>query len=581
MTYRLHAYGKPRQVLSAVLPFVLIGCTAVPIASKFALAQSGEQVPILTPGIGDSSDSQLMFELMIAELAGRRGQLDVAMSGYIRAAERTTDPRVADRAAKLAVYGRQWSEAERMARRWLGLEPDSIEGRELLAQVLLRQDKTIEAIAEFKYVLENAEDRDESTEQVLGQLQREPNREQSVNVLEALGREFPDDARFPLGVARLRLAENNREAALQAIDQAITIEPTLSPVVLLRAQILSALGRPAEGFATVEAALAEDPDNRDMRLGYAQLMVEAGRYDDVGAELEKIFALADGDGDVLLSISLLALESRRIEAADGYLQALLETGEFPDEANFYLARIRDQQQEYAEAIEFYNSVGNSELGITAQIRAAELLGITGDIEAGRDKLQTLAATLPNPSLQPRIITAESRILQEGGQSAEAVEVLTEGLARFPDNAEMLYARALAADRVGNAGMLESDLARLIQMEPDNAHALNALGYHLVDANIRLDEAADYLEKAIALQPNDAAIMDSVGWLRYRQGNFAEAAELLRAAYGLFPDGEIAAHLGEVLWVDGREAEAKDVWEKGLAASPDHEKILQVMRKFLE
>ena len=278
---------------------------------------------------------------------------------------------------------------------------------------------------------------------------------------------------------------------------------------------------------------------------------------------------------------MLALESRRIEAADGYLQALLETGEFPDEANFYLARIRDQQQEYAEAIEFYNSVGNSELGITAQIRAAELLGITGDIEAGRDKLQSLAATLPNPSLQPRIITAESRILQEGGQSAEAVEVLTEGLARFPDNAEMLYARALAADRVGNAGMLESDLARLIQMEPDNAHALNALGYHLVDTNIRLDEAADYLEKAIALQPNDAAIMDSVGWLRYRQGNFAEAAELLRAAYGLFPDGEIAAHLGEVLWVDGREAEAKEVWEKGLAASPDHEKILQVMRKFLE
>lgn len=581
MTYRLHAYGTPRQVLSAVLPFVLIGCTAVPIASKSALAQSSEQAPTLTPGIGDSSDSQLMFELMIAELAGRRGQLDVAMSGYIRAAERTTDPRVADRAAKLAVYGRQWSEAERMSRLWLKLEPDTIEGRELLSQVLLRQEKTIEAIAEIKYVLENADDRDAATQQLLGQMQRDPNTEQSVNVLEALGREFPDDARFPLGVARLRLAENNRDAALQAIDQALLIEPTSSPVVLLRAQILNELGRPAEGFAAVESALAEDPDNRDMRLGYAQLMVEAGRYDDVGAELEKLFAQADGDGEVLLTISLLALDSRRIDAADGYLRALLETGEFPDEANFYLARIRDQQQEYAEAIDFYNTVGNSELGITAQIRAAELLGITGDLEAGRDKLQSLAATIPNPSIQPRIITAESRLLQQAGQSEEAVEVLSEGLTRFPDNAEMLYARALAADRIGNADMLESDLARLIQMEPDNAHALNALGYHLVDSNIRLDEAATYIEKAIALLPNDAAIMDSLGWLRYRQGKFAEAAELLRAAYGLFPDGEIAAHLGEVLWVDGRESEAQEVWENGLVTSPDHEKILQVMRKFLE
>ena len=585
MTYHLRACGKPRQVFSAVLPFVLIGCTAVPMAPTLALAQTAEQTPApalaLTPGIGDSSDSQLMFELMIAELAGRRGQLDVAMTGYIRAADRTTDPRVAERASRLAVYGRQWPEAERMARRWLTLEPDAIEARESLAQVLLRQEKTIEAIAELKYVLENTDDRAKSTQQLLGDLQRDSNTEQGVNVLEALGREFPDDAQFPLGVARLRLGENNREAALQAIDQAMALEPGLSQVVLLRAQILNALGRPAEGFATVESALADDPDNRDMRLGYAQLMVEAGRYDDVGAELEKVYAAADGDGEVLLTISLLALDSRRIDAADRYLQSLLETGEFPDQANFYLARIRDQQQEFAEAIEFYEAVGNSELGITAQIRAAELLSVTGDLEGGRDKLQMLAAAIPDLSIQPRIITAESRILQEAGESEEAVKVLTEGLTRFPDNAEILYARALAADRVGDTDMLETDLTRLIQMEPDNAHALNALGYHLADANIRLEEAEDYLEKAVQLAPNDAAIMDSLGWLRYRQGNYKEAAELLRTAYALFPDGEIAAHLGEVLWVDGREPEAKEVWEKGLAVAPDHEKILQVMQKFIE
>lgn len=574
MGQRAVARGKPRQFLSALLPFILIGCTAAPMAPKMARAQ--------TPaGAGDSSDSQLMFELMIAELAGRRGQLDVAMAGYIRAADRTTDPRVADRAARLAVYGRQWPEAERMARRWLELEPEAMEARETLAQVLLRQEKTLEAISELKYVLENTDDRPASMQQLLGELQRDPNTEQSVAVLEALGGEFPDDARFPLGVARLRLAENNREAALEAIDQAMALEPTMSPVVLLRAQILNALGRPAEGFATVESALADDPENRDMRLGYAQLMVEAGRYDDVGAELEKVYAVADGNGEVLLTISLLALDARRIDAADRYLQSLLETGEFPDQANFYLARIRDQQQKFTEAIEFYEAVGNSQLGINAQIRAAELLSVTGDLEAGRDKLQMLAATVPDPAIQPRIITAESRILQEAGDSEEAVRILSEGLTRFPDNSEILYARALAADRVGNTDMLETDLARLIKMEPDNAHALNALGYHFADANIRLDEAAEYLEKAVQLEPNDAAIMDSLGWLRYRQGNYEEAVELLRTAYALFPDGEIAAHLGEVLWVDGRESEAKEVWEKGLATTPDHEKILQVMQKFIE
>jgi len=159
--------------------------------------------------------------------------------------------------------------------------------------------------------------------------------------------------------------------------------------------------------------------------------------------------------------------------------------------------------------------------------------------------------------------------------------LSEGLTRFPDNAEILYARALAADRAGDPSMLETDLSRLIQLEPDNAHALNALGYHFADNNIRLDEAAEYLEKAIQLEPNDAAIMDSLGWLRYRQGNYSEAADLLQKAYTLFPDGEIAAHLGEVLWVDGREPEARQVWEKALVVTPDHELILQVMQKYIE
>jgi len=596
MTYRLR-FIKPeffstvssRQILSAVLPFILFGCTAVPMAPKIALAQSSGESSnanaagsgVLVEGAGDSSDSQLMFELMIAELAGRRGQLDVAMTGYIRAADRTNDPRVADRASRLAVYGRQWQEAERMAKRWQDLEPESIEAHEILAQVLLAQDKTLDAIGELKYVLEHSEDRAQSMQQLLNELQRAPNIEQSVTVLEALSGEFPDDAQFPLGVARLRLMSNDREAALSAVDQAIAIEPTLSPAVLLRAQILNALGRPSEGFATVEAALADDPTNQDMRLGYAQLMVEAGRYDDVGVELEKLFESANGNSEVLLTISLLALDARRIEAADRYLQSLLATGEFPDQANFYLARIRDQQQEYAEAITYYDAVGNSELGLTAQIRAAELLSITGDLEAGRDKLQLLAAAVPDPSVQTRIITAESRMLQEAGDSEEAVRVLSEGLTRFPDNAEILYARALAADRAGDPSMLETDLSRLIQLEPDNAHALNALGYHFADNNIRLDEAAEYLEKAIQLEPNDAAIMDSLGWLRYRQGNYSEAADLLQKAYTLFPDGEIAAHLGEVLWVDGREPEARQVWKKALVVTPDHELILQVMQKYIE
>lgn len=224
---------------------------------------------------------------------------------------------------------------------------------------------------------------------------------------------------------------------------------------------------------------------------------------------------------------------------------------------------------------------SGELGITAQIRSAELLGITGELEKGRQKLRQLAAAAPNPALQPRFLTAESRMLQSAGETSEAVSVLTDGLTRFPGDADLLYARALAAEKNDDDDMMIADLNTLIEADPNNAHALNALGYHYADSNIELEEAEVLLVKANALLPNDPAIMDSLGWLRYRQGRLDEAVTILKAAYQLYPDAEIAAHLGEALWLSGEEAEARQLLEEALLSAPADDKLLQVMQKYIE
>ena len=581
-----------QQLLPGVLPLALLGCSSMSMNAGTALAQASDgganpsqvdarQAAQLLDNPGGQMDSQLMFELMIAELAGRRGQLDIALAGYLRASERTDDPRVSERAARLAIYGRQWAEAENAVRRWIRLDPDAEESAGILAQALLRQGKLEEAAEQYVAIVGQANNTEQAIRTLQLELQQSDGATQSLTIMQAVLSAYPEQAQAHLGVARAQLANNERKLALETVGNALDREPGNTDALLLRAQILNASGRPDEGFASIETAINDNPDDLALRLGHARLLVEAGRYDEVGEHLDFLYDAAPDQPDTLLTISLLALDARRIERAKTFLTQLLGTGQYQDQANFYLARISDQQKDYESAIAFYEAVQPGELQLNAQIRIAELQGLTGNLEEGRNRLRSMAATVPNPALQRQLITAESRMLQKAGESAEAVTVLSDGLSRFPDNTDLLYSRALAAESAGDTAMMMDDLTRLIELEPDNAHALNALGYHFASNNIELERAEGLLVKANDLLPNDPAIMDSLGWLRYRQGQFDEAIELLRKAYKLYPDPEIAAHLGEVLWLNGAEQEARQLLEKALIESPDDNHLQQVMQKFIE
>ncbi|MFK8082213.1 MAG: tetratricopeptide repeat protein [Granulosicoccus sp.] len=568
------------KALSAIVPIFLLGCSSIPFTPTPALAQS--ELPATKASDTQSDmDSQLMYELMIAELAGRRGQLDVAMDGYLRASENTDDPRVSERATRLALFGRQWVKAEQAARRWIKLDPGNSEAPQLLAQTLLRQDKTDDVAQLYIEQITASDNRRQALRDVQVDLQRNEKPQVSVSVMTRLVNAFDNESEAFLGLARAFVANSDTDAALGAVETAVQISPDDTNSLLLRAQILSGTGKPDEAFDSLAVALASNPDDKNLRLGYAQLLVAGGRYDEVGPVLDRIRTDSATDPDALLSISLLAIESRRIDQARRFLEDLLASGEHADQANFYLARINDDQQNFAQAISYYDAVMQSDLQFTSQLRAAELTAQIGNLEEGRERLQTLAASVQNPTVQPRLVAVESRMLQNANEDAEALNVLNAGLARYPDDADLLYARALAANSAGDDTAMVVDLNRLIEIDSENAHALNALGYYYADENIELDLAEELLVKANALLPDDPAIMDSLGWLRFRQGEYEEAIELLRLAYQQFPDPEIAAHLGEALWLSGARNEARTLIEAALQSSPGDERLLSVQNNIFK
>jgi len=567
----------PRRIAPAMLPALLLGCSAVPMAPGNALAQdAAQQTPPLAPDVvfappsrGTTDDAQLMFEIMISELAGRRGRLDIALEGYAAAAARTDDTRVAERATRLAIFARRWDAAGAALLRWRALDGTAVEPLELQAQVLMRRQRPDEAAERFIEVVERSDDADLALSELGALLQGDPDPVSAMGVAEALVARYPDAAPARLVVARLALVSGDRDTAVAALDAALERDPDNADAVQVRARLQAAEGDRDGAFALLAAAIERNPDDLPLQVGRAQLLVEAGLIDRARTALGALGDVAVDDADTLLAIGELAMRVEEPALAAGWFSRLLVLGEYRDQAHFQLARIADVGGNATEAIAGYDAVMSQELFVPAQTRAAELVAARGDIDAARDRLTTLRGMVVDPAMQAQLIGTEGRLLQRAGESEEALALLSDGLENFPDSGDLRYARALAAEGAGQPEVLVDDLQRLIAAEPDNAQALNALGYHYAQRDERLDEASELLEKASALLPDDPAVMDSLGWLRFRQDDTDEAIRLLSRALSILPDAEIAAHLGEALWVAGRRDEARQVWGEALADAPDH------------
>ena len=518
-----------------------------------------------------------LYQLLVAEVAGYRGEYSTALEKYVDMALKTRDAGVAQRAAMLAVYLKRYEEALTTSKIWVEQEPDSIEARRYLSEQLLRIGdmeqaivhmeaiKNLGGLANFESFAYSAANMDDKGREVL---------------LEAMSRmlaEYPGDEQLMFSKAVLLEQSGQLEEALQLANQLLVSKKDIN-VIVLKVNALKDLLRTDEALVFLESTLEELADKRRLRLIYARMLFEAERLVDAEKQYEQVHQQAPNDSDILFALALISMEQGKDESAKGYLNQMIRFNRRANEAHYYLGSIADKNDKIPQAISEYKMVGPGREYLAAQVRIAALLADQDRLDDARAHLENQRAN--NPDRYNRLVMIEGQLLSERGHEAEFFELLEMVIKKQPENVELLYFRAMTGQSLGRLDVLEQDLLRVIEIDPGNADAMNALGYTLADQTDRHDEALILIERALEIKPNEAAFIDSLGWVQYRLENYKDAVTNLRKALSLFDNDEVAAHLGEVLWVSGEQQEARNVWQKALDARPDSDILKRVIKRFV-
>ena len=519
-----------------------------------------------------------VYQLLIAEMAVNIGDTQLAIDNFLALALSQDDPKIAERAVRIAVYGQDFAAAQIAAERWIELEPDRSEASQVISAIYIRQDNADLAYHYIDRVINAQPDiSDQTFVTILGLLAREQSSETLLTVSKRIADNYSGYAYANFLHGHLSSNADRAEETLEYLDKALAIKE-IPDAHALRAKALIKLDRNEEAVISLQRAVLTQPNNKPLRLSYARLLVDIKEYERARMEFEKLHLLAPEDTDLLYTLGLLSLESRRFDAAEDYFTKLLNSGKRKGESQYYLGRIFQSKGQYPQAIDWYKKVNNGEYRFDAQIRSAQLMALLGDTDGALDYLKKISeASHTEPSLV-RIYLTQGEILNQAKRHKDAIKAFSKGLEIIPGSTDLLYARGLTGERIGNVELLEGDMRTILKTEPDNAHALNALGYTLADLTDRIEEAYQYIKRAIEISPEEPAFIDSYGWINYRMGNYEEAIRQLRKALSIMEDGEIAAHLGEVLWVSGQQQQALDVWNRTLSTSPDNPYILETMQR---
>jgi tetratricopeptide (TPR) repeat protein len=560
-----------RLIVPALFGLLLVGCAQQP--SNGPSAESRPEI-VATP----SPEESPLYGLMVGEVAAQRGDYQTGLERYYAAAQVERDPRLAERATHFGLYTDDLALALEAAKLWRELAPDNRLVVRIIANLELRLGNVDEGVAELRSFLAGEPDLGEAFAQMTALLVRLPDKAMALDVAGRLAADYPAqaEAHFAHGAvarhaARLNLAESE-------MADAVRLRPDWIQARINLAQVMVALGQHDAALETLAAGVKVVPESRDLRLAYARLLMNRERVHEAVAQFEAVAAANPGDPDILYALALLSLETKQLKEAERYFLELEQTDGRADDARFFLGRLEAQRENFAAAIDWYGQVGGGEYVDEAQIQVAAVLARQGRLDEALGRVRSLRDA--KPELRVRLLLVEGELLADADRESEAMSLYDAALAETPDADDLLYARAMLAERIDRLDLLEQDLRTLIQRDPKNASALNALGYTLADRTTRYDEALDLIRRAFEVRPEDAAIIDSMGWVHFRIGDNQAALNYLRDAYARSQDPEIAAHLGEVLWVNGEQQQAREIFEEALRAHPDNEVLKRTVDRFL-
>ncbi|HYC45449.1 MAG TPA: tetratricopeptide repeat protein [Burkholderiales bacterium] len=522
--------------------------------------------------------AELMQKMMLAEVALQRGQPQIAVPAYLELARETRDPRVAQRATEVAWNARFVEAAIEAAGIWLKADPQNSRARQVLAALLANEQKLGEAREHFaQWLATDPDGVGQSFLQLSTLLARNKDRKAVFELMRELAQPYPNVPEARLAVAQAAWNAGEEQAALDESAAGLKLRPDWELAALFHAQALQRRSND-QALAFLEEFLKAHPQAKDARLNYARLLVAAKRPAEARKQFEALVEQFPKNADVIMAVALLAMQANDFDAAEAQLKRALDSGYGePDVARLYMGQLNEERKRFDEALKWYAAVQPGEQYLNAQIRYAGVLAKLGKLPDARKHLRQASASSTQERLQ--LTQAEAQLLRDANSYKEAFELLGEALKKMPDSPDLLYDHAMAAEKLDRIDILETNLRRVIKLRPDHAHAYNALGYTFADRNQRLEEARQLIEKALSLSPNDAFIMDSMGWVLYRLGRNKEALEHLQRAYELRPDAEIAAHFGEVLWVEGQHDRARKVWAEALKDNAQNDALQNVVKRF--
>lgn len=561
--------------------FSLSGCAVSPESAPETESKITTSQEALAPRANTNSviDEEVLYLLMAAEMAGQRNQYDLALDAYLQAAKRVDDARIAERAVKIGMFIKDEKRTREALEIWLAKDPENLPARKFAVLLAIKNADRKAAVENLDAIFQDDPAGFENGMlEIIKMLEKEDRSQFVFDVLEDLNQLHPEQSSLLFLQAVVASVLHNNDLAQQKIAQVLELQPDWNKAIIFQAQLAGRSGDMPKARQYLEKAVKQAPSDKQLRKMLLEVLVNTGAFEDATRLCQSVLDDNPEDGETLFTMAVIYMQQNQVDKAEGYLEKALNSPDWEGQASFYLGKIESEKQRPEKALKWFDRAAENGYGFEADMAAVSVLLNQKMLNDAESRIKKMEANYPEQHL--RILMMKAEMYNHWGKQQEAYDLLSQVLKDSPENRDVLYARALIAERLDKLDVVEADLLKILDKNPDDVGALNALGYTLTDRTLRFDEAEKYLRKALQLQPDEAVVIDSYGWLQFKQGKFDVALEYLKKAFDKQPENEIAAHIAEVLWVTGKQKEAKEFFEPIFKKFPDDEYLLRFKNRFL-
>ena len=562
-----------------LITFMLTGCMSQSRAQT-TLTSNKDIISRSNTAVNQTQEVAIMTMILAGEIAVQYGNIAVAASYMNEAAKLSNDPALSERSARLSVSAQELSGSIAAVERWSRNQPSNKEAQHLLAVLYMRKGREGDAIQVISSLIKGAKNSTDIFNVISSLLQKETNKAAGISLLEKIAKKHSSDKNAQLALAQLYIKSKKYDQGLKVLEQLLKQKPTWNKAILLKASILQDQGKTEDALNFLYSVIKAQPKSYFMRSAYARLLVDAKKFNPAIKEFEKLRKVKPNDNTTNFPLAMLYLQNKELKKSKVILKGVMKNSSNIADSNkaaYFIGQIEEEQRNFAEAIKSYQSIKKGEYYIDARVKSA-ILQSKNNLDKAIQHLQ--ASNVRTLQQQLKLLLAEAAILEDAKRYKEAMLLMEDALELNPHDADMLYSYAMVADKAGRIDIVEESLVQVIKQEPNNFHALNALGYMLADRTTRYNDALKYIKRALKLRPEDFYVLDSIGWVEYRLGNYQTAIKYLKKALSKKQDAEVSAHLGEVLWQSGKQQQAKKVWEKAKKLDPNHPILTKTIKRFI-